>query len=478
MLTDIYDVVIVGAGPIGLATAIGLRQRGINNILVLDQTHAFRRVGQILDLLPNGLKSLKYLADHAYEAVKNTALGGSNSQSSNQQENSAKPTLKWVYRNLQGEEIRSVPLSFDHWLQEYGEGRVTLAWYDLQTTLRQQLPSEIVRANHRCVNVIDEPENHCVRLDCISDMTSENNPYAHWQENKTDEIDNNYQQSVTNTSFRARLVVAADGINSTIRQVLYKDSLYENYAKPEYSGFAAILCRETVDINQELAAEIEAKFLHNSPIATICHDEVSRKTATAMEDTRMMLFRSRTTNQFGYLIHVASPLAALQNQSGSSLINLALQAFEQAKFPDILQQLVRLSPPENMAQRPYYIHRAIIADSENLPIQPTWNFGRVVLVGDAAHGMPPFMAQGANQGLEDALAVVLLIAQIALDNNWNNTQAIAAAFQKYEQLRRPWMAYVQEATLNRHPYSSENNWQQYSQTIYGRNIDQVIQALA
>ena len=35
--TGVYDVVVVGAGPVGLATALGLRQRGIDNILVIDQ---------------------------------------------------------------------------------------------------------------------------------------------------------------------------------------------------------------------------------------------------------------------------------------------------------------------------------------------------------------------------------------------------------------------------------------------------------
>ncbi|MFM2314746.1 MAG: hypothetical protein RLZZ04_4022 [Cyanobacteriota bacterium] len=39
---EVYDVLIVGAGPVGLATAIALRQRGIKNILVIDQTRSFR----------------------------------------------------------------------------------------------------------------------------------------------------------------------------------------------------------------------------------------------------------------------------------------------------------------------------------------------------------------------------------------------------------------------------------------------------
>ncbi|HEY1176150.1 MAG TPA: NAD(P)/FAD-dependent oxidoreductase [Phytomonospora sp.] len=35
------------------------------------------------------------------------------------------------------------------------------------------------------------------------------------------------------------------------------------------------------------------------------------------------------------------------------------------------------------------------------PILPTWGRGRTVLLGDAAHAMPPSMALGANQALED-----------------------------------------------------------------------------
>ncbi|NJM88465.1 MAG: FAD-dependent oxidoreductase, partial [Hydrococcus sp. RU_2_2] len=58
---QVYDVLIVGAGPVGLASAIALYRRGIKNILVIDRASEFRRVGQMVDLLPNGLKSLKYI---------------------------------------------------------------------------------------------------------------------------------------------------------------------------------------------------------------------------------------------------------------------------------------------------------------------------------------------------------------------------------------------------------------------------------
>jgi 2-polyprenyl-6-methoxyphenol hydroxylase-like FAD-dependent oxidoreductase len=37
MTTSLYDVSLVGAGPVGLATAIALYRRGIKNILVVDR---------------------------------------------------------------------------------------------------------------------------------------------------------------------------------------------------------------------------------------------------------------------------------------------------------------------------------------------------------------------------------------------------------------------------------------------------------
>ena len=69
----IYDVLIVGAGPVGLATAVGLRKRGITNILVIDQTREFRNVGGRVDLLPNGLRAIKYIDSNAYEKINEIA---------------------------------------------------------------------------------------------------------------------------------------------------------------------------------------------------------------------------------------------------------------------------------------------------------------------------------------------------------------------------------------------------------------------
>jgi 2-polyprenyl-6-methoxyphenol hydroxylase-like FAD-dependent oxidoreductase len=492
---EIYDVVVVGAGPIGLATAIGLRKRGIENVLVIDQTRAFRQVGQTLDLLPNGLQALKYLDPNAYEEVKKTGLGLLNSKHYNDQktveptqgQEPPKTSPQWAYKDLKGQIIRSTSLSFDDWFKDYGEGRVSISWYNLQTTLRQLLPQYQVKANHRCINVVNEPENGCVRIDCVADTEIEANPYAYWidgQKHHDTQPQNSdiAPQEIVTKSIRAKLIVAADGINSTVRRLLYTDSQYHDFARPEYSGFAAIFCMEIAEIAKELGTKLEEYFFQDSSVVTITNDEISEN-SVCIKNIRIILFR-RQTGELGYIIHLALPLDSLQEKSESSLIDLALQELQKASFPDALQQLVKISPPAKMQQRPYYIHRATVSNTtdpktEGNPakIPPAWSVGRIVLVGDAAHGMPPFMAQGANQGFEDALFIATLIAKIAEENNWDDTQAIAKAFEKYECLRRPLIAYVQQATLERSPYSSDKQWQEYNQQMYRRNFDQLIEAL-
>ncbi|MFV2195002.1 FAD-dependent oxidoreductase [Nocardiopsis sp. LOL_012] len=46
---------------------------------------------------------------------------------------------------------------------------------------------------------------------------------------------------------------------------------------------------------------------------------------------------------------------------------------------------------------------------ESLLVERPWNRGRTVLIGDAAHACPPTLAQGAAQGLEDALVLAEMV---------------------------------------------------------------------
>ena len=59
---------------------------------------------------------------------------------------------------------------------------------------------------------------------------------------------------------------------------------------------------------------------------------------------------------------------------------------------------------------------------------PHWSVGRVTLLGDAAHPMLPFMAQGAAQALEDGVSLTTCLGKIG---------DVATAFAQYEKLRLP-----------------------------------------
>ena len=66
----------------------------------------------------------------------------------------------------------------------------------------------------------------------------------------------------------------------------------------------------------------------------------------------------------------------------------------------------------------------------------TWTQGRLTLLGDAAHPMLPHLGQGANQAIEDGMALATLLAQA-------NAASAPARLLAYEKLRRERVAEVQ-----------------------------------
>ncbi|HKO66947.1 MAG TPA: FAD-dependent monooxygenase [Burkholderiaceae bacterium] len=67
---------------------------------------------------------------------------------------------------------------------------------------------------------------------------------------------------------------------------------------------------------------------------------------------------------------------------------------------------------------------------------PTWAKGRLTLLGDAAHLMLPHLGQGANQSIEDGMALATILANIT-------TTAVPSALLAYDRLRRERVAEVQ-----------------------------------
>ena len=70
---------------------------------------------------------------------------------------------------------------------------------------------------------------------------------------------------------------------------------------------------------------------------------------------------------------------------------------------------------------------------------PRWTVGRVTLMGDAAHPMLPYMAQGAVQSIEDA-AVLAKCLEIG------DMHDVSAGLHRYEQTRKPRASRCQEGS--------------------------------
>jgi salicylate hydroxylase len=82
---------------------------------------------------------------------------------------------------------------------------------------------------------------------------------------------------------------------------------------------------------------------------------------------------------------------------------------------------------------------------------PTWTKGRLTLLGDAAHPMLPHLGQGANQSIEDGMALATILARA-------NRATAPAALLAYEHLRRERVAQVQRgARENGLRYDSANS---------------------
>jgi salicylate hydroxylase len=73
-------------------------------------------------------------------------------------------------------------------------------------------------------------------------------------------------------------------------------------------------------------------------------------------------------------------------------------------------------------------NRWALYDRDSLP---RWTVGRVSLLGDAAHAMLPYMAQGAVQSIEDAAVLAKCLKQV------DAPFEVTAAMRRYEELRKP-----------------------------------------
>jgi salicylate hydroxylase len=117
--------------------------------------------------------------------------------------------------------------------------------------------------------------------------------------------------------------------------------------------------------------------------------------------------------------------------------------------PDVLRREFAGWDPriETLLSEVQSTFRWALYDREPLP---GWSRGRLTLLGDAAHPMLPHLGQGANQSIEDGMALATILAEAT-------PQTAARALLAYERLRRERVALVQRgARENGLRYDSAN----------------------
>lgn len=202
----------------------------------------------------------------------------------------------------------------------------------------------------------------------------------------------------------ADLLIGADGINSVLRQILYP-----NEGAVKYSG--NVLYRGTT---------VMKPFLNGASMVMIGH-----------LGQKMVVY----------------PIKDQLNEEGLQLVNWVGNLREGPDYQLTVRDWNRQADQERLLG----IYRdwvfdwidvpSMIAGAESIyefPMSdrdplPRWSFGRVTLLGDAAHPMYPIGSNGASQAILDAEALAHALIE---DPNWEN------ALQRYDDERVPAAAKV------------------------------------
>jgi 2-polyprenyl-6-methoxyphenol hydroxylase-like FAD-dependent oxidoreductase len=195
------------------------------------------------------------------------------------------------------------------------------------------------------------------------------------------------------------VLVGADGIHSTVRAQLF------GREQPRYTGCVA--WRGLV------------------PVERLTHFDFGRVNGIWIGPNRSMVqYYVSAGRMFNWVGISRSGHAAQESWLGEGRAEDALA--EYADWHPTIRAIIGATPR---------VLRQALYDREPLA---EWRVGRVVLLGDAAHPMMPFYAQGAGQSIEDAYVLAGCLA-LRLGEP-------VAALDRYVRLRQPRTAWIQQLT--------------------------------
>ncbi|KAH7117695.1 hypothetical protein B0J11DRAFT_592104 [Dendryphion nanum] len=359
-------ILIAGAGIGGLATALSLHASGFTNITLYDAATTLTTLGVGINLQPSAVLILRNLG--LLEALEKTGV----------------KTKELRYYNRHGNAIIDEPRGEDagYTVPQFSIHRGELQML-LLSAVRERLGPDSVKMNSAFTS-FDQDDLSITATFTSRSIESENQDWT----------------------VKADVLIAADGINSTARRILYP-----NEGPPRFSG--RMLWRGCLE---------RAPYLTGAS----------------------MVWAGHADQKF-----IAYPISSRSARNGKSMVNWIAELRIRSK--EDLQK--DMTPPKtdwtktvdkNVFQGPFANWRCgglemreLIDETDKVFEFPMsdrdpvarWSFGRITLLGDAAHAMYPIGSNGASQAIIDAETLSLYMK--------SSTDDISSALKKYEEQRLP-----------------------------------------
>lgn len=347
------DIIIVGAGLGGLATAIALHLSG-HRVRVFEQAPAFGEVGAGIQVPPNSTRLF----------------------------------LSWGVGPHIEKDI-SEPYTIN--IRRWQDGKL------LGTT---QLKPEFRRKYHAPYFVLHRADYHSALLTRAQELgisIKENSEVASYDISDSQSVDQHVSITLKNgTKHSADLIIGSDGVKSLARTAVLQ-SHGQHPVSPTPTSQAAYRCTIPLRV---LASNSATDWVTKTP----------NQNLWAGPDRHSMTYAIgglQNPNRLFNLV-LCHPESRPPSEWPTDIDKLKTEVaanFEgwDATYNDILHQVLQ-SPEAKLVKWPISVIASL----------PTWTHksNKMVILGDAAHAMVPFMSQGAAIAVEDAAALAAALSLV------------------------------------------------------------------
>ncbi|KAF8207063.1 hypothetical protein K438DRAFT_422245 [Mycena galopus ATCC 62051] len=376
-------IIIVGGGIGGIAAYHALRKHLADasppvSILVLESheniASTSSAIGGGLGLAPNGLRAISCISPDAAAYIEERGFSGEVMTFRNSKG-------KLLGRFQTGRKVR------------YGLGELMLPRATVHDALLQELRPGAVAWNHK-VRYVKESQDGV-------EVTLENG-----------------------TVERADLVIGADGVRSVVREAIFGQKYNATYeGLTGVGGFIPLASlsdplRESIRKDPVTMTFGPNGFFGYSPASADVNSETAQLMWWSTYETAEPPPRD-------------TPRAAIRDQLLARHVHWVAAADAPGRPPSVFREIIALGCTETA--------QVLVLPGYVTPRLPHWSSlsgsGRILLLGDAAHAMPPHAGQGVACAVEDGVAVALLLKHYRVSHRFGVEESLRRTAAAYEAVR-------------------------------------------